>query len=161
MQTFMPYENYAQCAHVLDSQRLGKQRVEVLQILHALREPNYGWQNHPAVAMWRGHAYFLALYGKIMCKEWVRRGYKDTCWGKIDKIQQDIMHAYHRENIQEGMRKPWWDEDPRVHISHQSNLIRKNPGHYKAAFPGVPDDLPYFWPSTEQPPNRFGLRSAA
>ena len=33
MQTFVPCETYLECARVLDRQRLGKQRVESLQIL--------------------------------------------------------------------------------------------------------------------------------
>ena len=36
MQTFLPYSNYPASARVLDNKRLGKQRVEVLQILKAL-----------------------------------------------------------------------------------------------------------------------------
>ena len=36
MQTFLPHPNFAASAHVLDRQRLGKQRVENLQIMSAL-----------------------------------------------------------------------------------------------------------------------------
>lgn len=39
MQTFLPYKDFAECARVLDDKRLGKQRVECLQILNALRPP--------------------------------------------------------------------------------------------------------------------------
>ena len=52
MQTFVPCVTYAECASVLDRQRLGKQRVESLQILtslHALQSGyKYGWSHHPA-----------------------------------------------------------------------------------------------------------------
>ena len=34
MQTFLPYADFAQSAKVLDMKRLGKQRVEVLQLLN-------------------------------------------------------------------------------------------------------------------------------
>lgn len=53
MQTFLPSPNFTQSAQFLDPQRLGKQRVEALQILTALTNPAYGWQHHPAVQMWR------------------------------------------------------------------------------------------------------------
>ena len=62
MQTFLPYPDYAASAKVLDRQRLGKQRVENLQIIKALLDPTYGWQNHPAVKMWRGHIISCLLY---------------------------------------------------------------------------------------------------
>ncbi len=54
MQTFLPYPDFAESARVLDNKRLGKQRVEVLQILNVLTDSTRkGWRNHPAVAMWR------------------------------------------------------------------------------------------------------------
>ncbi|WP_407659745.1 pyrimidine dimer DNA glycosylase/endonuclease V, partial [Kineococcus indalonis] len=35
MQTFLPYPGFARSAAVLDAPRLGKQRVETLQVLRA------------------------------------------------------------------------------------------------------------------------------
>ncbi|MDQ1681515.1 MAG: hypothetical protein QOH99_56, partial [Frankiaceae bacterium] len=35
MQTFLPYADFGASARVLDDRRLGKQRVETLQILRA------------------------------------------------------------------------------------------------------------------------------
>jgi len=149
MQTFLPYSRFPESAHVLDNKRLGKQRIETLQILNALRNPNYGWKNHPAVRMWIGHEYLLCLYGKMMCNEWVRRGFADTCWLKINAIQKEIMRDNPTGNLMGST--PWWLHDDRLTHSHQSNLIRKDPQHYRPLFPDVPDDLPYFWPSKEQP----------
>ena len=34
-----------------------------------------------------------------------------------------------------------------MHRAHQSSLLRKDPAHYGPLFPGVPDDLPYYWPT--------------
>ena len=146
MQTFLTHSDFAQTALHLDNRRLGKQRVETLQILNALRLPNYGWKNHPAVKMWAGHELVLANYGIAMCKEWIRRGFNDTCEQKLSAIAQDIFYGTPSSN---GV-PPWWVNDARVHISHQSNLIRKQPEHYRKLFPNVPDDLPYFWPSHHQ-----------
>ena len=50
MQTFLPYPDFVASARCLDRRRLGKQRVEVLQLLRALLVPGSGWANHPAVA---------------------------------------------------------------------------------------------------------------
>lgn len=151
MQTFLTHSNFARTAHDLDNKRLGKQRVETIQILNALRLPHYGWKNHPAVRMWVGHEYLLTLYGKAMCNEWVRRGFTDTCWQKIDAIQREIIDSPPRNGGVRNFRSPWWLSDERLTISHQSNLIRKQPEHYRPLFPGVPDDIPYFWPTKEQP----------
>ena len=43
MQTFLPDPDFARSARCLDRLRLGKQRVEVLQLLRALLVPGSGW----------------------------------------------------------------------------------------------------------------------
>ena len=40
MQTFLPDENYEESARILDWRRLGKQRVEGMQIINAIEKPN-------------------------------------------------------------------------------------------------------------------------
>jgi hypothetical protein len=42
LQTFLPYPDFAASAQALDQRRLGKQRVEALQVLRALTTPGYG-----------------------------------------------------------------------------------------------------------------------
>ena len=138
MQTFLPYANFAESAAVLDRQRLGKQRVETLQILRALAGFTQGWVNHPATRMWRGHAHALGEYGIAMCEEWRRRGYADTCEIKI---------RYLRAIIDGEQSLPTWLGDDAVHLSHRSNLIRKAPVFYGPLFPDTPNNLPYLWPS--------------
>ena len=52
MQTFLPYDTFEESATVLDYRRLGKQRVEGMQIINAIENPNkQGWQNHQIVIM--------------------------------------------------------------------------------------------------------------
>lgn len=139
MQTFLPYPDFAESARVLDSQRLGKQRVETMQIMKTLLLGG-GWQHHPAVAMWRGYEAALYEYQSAVVFEWVcNRGYKDTC---LEKTREVLW--LHRDSAV-GPRPPWFG-DVAFHRAHQSNLIRKNPAHYGPLFPGVPDDLPYIWP---------------
>lgn len=158
MQTFLPYPDFYRTAKVLDYRRLGKQRVEAKQIYLALTDSSYGWQNHPAVKMWRGYHEYLACYGFVICLEWRLRGYKDS----LISYFQDIMNS-HCLTIYQGLSHkmiirvcgetimnrdlPSWMGDDNFHRSHQSNLIRKDPGHYGPEFPGVPNNLPYIWPN--------------
>lgn len=89
MQTFLPFADFEETARSPDTRRLGKQRVETLQIVRALTRPGYGWQNHPAVRMWRGYEEALGAYGIVVCREWQRRGHADSCAAKI----VDDLHA--------------------------------------------------------------------
>lgn len=141
MQTFLPYPDYIESARVLDNKRLGKQRVETLQIMHALLSGK-GWVHHPATLMWNGYEHELLEYQKAVCYIWLLRGYRDTCYVKT----VEVYYAH----CAPGMRgTPPWLGREEFHRSHQSNLIRKDPDHYGPHFPGVPDNLPYFWPTQE------------
>jgi len=138
VQTFLPYKNFAKCAQALDRQRLGKQRVEAMQILKACAgEYSKGWLKHPAVLMWKGHEHTLVEYGVAICDEWLSRGYKDTCRDKIINLGKQFKNSTY----------PGWLGNKEFHTSHQSNLIRKKPEHYSDIFPGVINDLEYVWPS--------------
>lgn len=136
MQTFMPYSDFVKVAQCLDYKRLGKQRVETWQIYKALTQENYGWKNHPIVKMWKGYETGLLQYGIIMCQEWKSRGYKDTMLErfKSEQLNKNTIPIY-----------PSWINDIELHKSHQSNLIRKYPLHYRRFFPDIPDNLEYKW----------------
>lgn len=137
MQTFLPYPSFIESASVLDNRRLGKQRVETKQILRALRGETRGWVNHPATRMWRGHEGSLCSYGAIVCHYWWDElGYADSLMGYFLRMQMEY----------NDISPPDWLGDVDFHLSHQSNLIRKDPEFYGPLFPGVPDDLPYIWP---------------
>ena len=137
MQTFLPYPSFVDSAKCLDRQRLGKQRVETKQILLALSDPTYGWQNHPIVKMWRGHIPALALYGYTICKEWKERGYKDT----LQEYFRDYLNLLSNSEI----IYPQWFGIELLHDSHKSNLLRKYPEWYHQFNWNVPDNLPYYW----------------
>lgn len=146
MQTFVPDStSYAASAAVLDRARLGKQRVECIQILHALdptyRSPKTGkpssWRNHTATRMWRGHEGALARYGLAVVNEWVGRGYND------EKCRPQLQ-AY-ADRFPDDTPPAWWG-DERVHRSHRSRLIQKKPDHYRPLWPSEADDLDYHWP---------------
>lgn len=130
--TFLPYADFTKTAQALDYRRLGKQRVEAWQILRALLGLTQGWRNHPAANMWRGHERALCEYGIAICDEWIARGYKDT--------MRERFISLHATLPMTGL--PAFIGNSEFHLSHQSNLKRKDSDHY--AFE-VPTDLPYVW----------------
>lgn len=132
MQTFLPYPSFAKSAKILDYRRLGKQRVEARQMLDTLEGRSSGWANHPAVLMWGGYEQALKLYFNVISLEWISRGYKHN------------MGLY---EIAEYVAKPPWLGWEDYHLSHQSNLVRKNRDFYEPVFPGVGGELEYIWPS--------------
>ncbi len=148
MQTFVPYADFARTAQVLDTKRLGKQRVEVIQIVRALTVPGYAWASHPAVLMWKGFEEALGSYGLAMCEEWLGRGFGDTCAATItaDLEAAGVTRLRDYDSLLADGSLPPWLADDDVQRSHRSALVRKDPAHYSAVFPGVPPDLPYVWP---------------
>lgn len=142
MQTFLPFPDFRQSAAVLDRVRLGKQRVEALQILRALVIPEYGWQSHPAVQMWMGHVPALTLYGLSMVDEWTARGGEDSTRDKIMEFAPQAAHPAYAAKIP----MPPWLGNPELHLSHRSRLIAKDPRFYSPLFPGTEPDLEYVWP---------------
>jgi hypothetical protein len=142
VQTFLPFADFAESASVLDAARLGKQRVEALQVLRAIVLPTYGWQKHPAMQMWRGYVPALTRYALDMVDEWTRRGHADTTRPLIEEFAPEAATA-------SALAVPSWLGNEALHLSHRSNLVRKAPEFYTPLFPGVPDDLPYVWPGAD------------
>ena len=128
IQTFLPYLSFRASAKCLDRQRLGKQRVEAMQIYKTLKNGG-GWQHHPAVKMWAGYEYSLAAYFNIVCEEWMSRGYINN---------MPLFTDAKFEN-------PKW-LNPQFCKAHRSNLLRKNLEWYSQFNWQVPFDLPYIWP---------------
>lgn len=148
MQTFTPYADFEASARALDLKRLGKQRVEVIQMVRALTVPGYAWAAHPAVLMWQGYEEALGRYGLAMCEVWCERGFGDTCAATInaDLAKVGIYPIRGYDELAAADILPPWLFDPEVRRSHQSSLVRKNPDVYRPLFPDVPDDLGYVWP---------------
>lgn len=153
MQTFLPYPDFDESAAVLDLRRLGKQRVETIQVLRALTVPGYGWRHHPAAAMWAGYEEALVRYGLQVCDQWCRNDRADTCATTLvtdlaATIGLDAVRA--QEALAADGELPPWLGDDDVHRSHRSALVRKDPAHYRRFFPDVPDDLAYVWPASDR-----------
>lgn len=130
VQTFLPYADFKKSAQALDYRRLGKQRVECLQLLRGQ------WPNHPVSKMWSDYKYQLANYGLAICDAWLILGYNDSCYDKI-LIEQ--------ESFQDTGLPPWFGRED-FHASHRSNLLTKDYSFYKDKFPGDKPGLPYVWP---------------
>lgn len=148
MQTFLPYADFERSARALDAKRLGKQRVETIQVVRALTVPGYGWANHPAVLMWKGFEEALGRYGFVCCEVWTELGFGDTCALTIatDLRRSGVGQVRSQDELAAAGALPPWLGDEEVHRSHRSALVRKDPAHYRSQFPDVPDDLPYHWP---------------
>src|SRR3954452_11811225 len=107
MQTFVPVADCEDSARLLDSPRLGKQRVETLQILRALELPDYGWATHPPVRMWRGRTPALLAYGLAMVRVWRERGFADSTQALIAEFAPDVVGCTQADLAAAG-RLPSW-----------------------------------------------------
>ena len=155
MQTFLPYPDFTASALALDVKRLGKQRVETIQVLRGLTWPAYGWRHHPAVKMWRGYEEALVRYGLDMCAVWTATGRADTCAATLVTDLRDgcgIASVRSQPELATADELPPWLGDPELHRSHRSSLLRKDPAVYRPLFGDEePDDLPYVWPASDRP----------
>lgn len=149
MQTFLPYADFEASARALDQRRLGKQRVECIQIVRGLTVPDYAWRHHPAVKMWRGHLEALGCYSFVVCDVWTEAGRNDTCRDTIaaDLATAGVEHVRTQDELRALGLLPSWLGDEAFHLPHRSSLVRKDPEHYEALFPDVPADLPYWYPA--------------
>lgn len=139
MQTFLPYRSFTRSAQVLDRPRLGKQRVETLQIMKAL-VTGEGWINHPVTKMWRGYEYTLLSYQAAVCREWTDRGYRDTCLLKTEQLFAQLPQVDRMPSV------PPWLNLKKFHIPHRANLIRKDPERYQPLWPDVKPQEGYWYP---------------
>lgn len=143
MQTFLPFESFKESAMSLDRARLGKQRVETLQILQALDKSKnqklekVGWINHPATKMWNGSELSLVEYGIAICDEWIDRGYNDTCREKIGIFET---------KFSSNKTRPWWLGMDKLHLSHRAMLYSKDPDFYQDFSTSYEVVNEYWWP---------------
>jgi hypothetical protein len=155
MQTFLPVADFEESARLLDPARLGKQRVETLQVLRAMELPDYGWASHPAVRMWRGRTPALVAYGLAMVRVWCEQGFADSTRDLIGEFAPSVTTATQSELAAAGLL-PSWVGDEALHRSHRSNLLAKDPVFYRPRFTErfgpEPDDLPYVWPEPDDVP---------
>lgn len=133
MQTFLPYQSFIESLACLDNRRLGKQRVEAMQILNALEPFSQSpWRNHPAVKMWRGYEESLCVCHDLAIEIWVARGFNNTMKMRTDNTNFYLIPAWLTEQFCSA---------------HRSNLLRKDFAFYSKYGWTEPLDLPYIWPT--------------
>lgn len=137
MQTFLPFDDYKKSAFALDGARLRNQRGECKTIFQALENKDH-WFNHPATRMWWGYEHQLILYTLTIMDECARMGTSSISRGwfesRLDRYPNRVPH---------------WLGSSDFHIAHKSNLLRKQPSHYRDLLGWQePDNLPYIWPGS-------------
>jgi len=134
VQTFLPSISFVESVQCLDNKRLGKQRVEAMQILQALEPDSKShWRNHPTVKMWKDHEESLKIYHDLCIAEWIRRGFNNTM-------------KYKNPDYLKGIEQfPKWITEEFC-AAHRSNLLRKDYKYYSKFGWSEPNDLPYIWP---------------
>lgn len=136
MQTFLPYQSFTRSLQCLDNKRLGKQRIEALQILNALESGSTSkWRNHPAVKMWKGYETALKVYYNEAIIQWVLRGFNNSM----------RLFYFGIPTMAVNFLTPSWLTESFC-ASHRSNLLRKDPVFYGKYGWTEPDNLPYIWP---------------
>ena len=143
--TFILSNDIKETMKILDYKRLGKQRVEAMQIINILTQIQSlsqtqtkipGWSNHPIVLMWKGYINGLKYYCNCAIDEWIARGYKNTMEKYV--ISDFIM--------------PWWCLNIQVQMSHRASLYRKDPIYYDSIRPSIEYiNTGYIWISKLNP----------
>ena len=174
MQTFLPYPDFEQSAKSLDNKRLGKQRVECLQILQTLQKGPYfcpSCKEHKTRTNEYKTGYkcpdceckmkLTPWYNHPAVKMWkgfeialVRYGwYMCHEWikrGFKDNLTHRILNFVPKDKNVDDAIYPAWIGKKEFTLSHKSNLIRKNPLYYIPIFgKDIPNNLPYLWPTKE------------
>lgn len=137
MQTFLPLPNFYQSLWTLDPKRLGNQIYLEAKII-----VNGGWPNHPISKMWKGYEWQLCTY----CLEGLRvlANKHNRNYPHWEDYFFELQKTFTNKSL-----PPWIGFKP-LHLSHQSNLVRKNPNHYKQFIPNLFSvksliELPYIW----------------
>ena len=116
---------------VLDRARLGKQRVECVQIMRAIAHGG-GWAHHPADKMWSEHPAALALYHDCVIREWERRGYANNMSLMLPPPSTIVL--------------PDWLGGEELHASHRAALLAKDPKWYIQFGWTEEPRVEYVWP---------------
>ncbi len=88
--------------------------------------------------MWYGYEEALKAYHDIMVLQWIDRGFKNNM--PLLTANHYVLHSL----------LPHWTWDKKLHASHRSNLLRKDPEFYGRHGWKEGPDLPYYWPVTKE-----------
>lgn len=145
MITYLTRLSFLDTADDLADQQLIQQHDEARNVFNSMvyDEPLEGLPaNHPLRKMWEGYEVALAAYTVCMALELTKRGYiaglaTNRVAGPVREMRRDYGVEF---------EVPPWFEDTDVMRSHRSNLIRRYPAAYGAAWKGTPANMPYIWP---------------
>jgi hypothetical protein len=132
-------------ASLLDQKRLCKQRLEARQIINILESYDKtgiflkAWSSHPATRTWIGYTNHLKVYFNIICREWIKRGFKQTMeLYNIDESPYNIVpinfdgrSISFDQSMVNQYSFPIWISFYPFYMSHQASLCRKDPKFYK------------------------------
>lgn len=146
MHTLLTSPSFLITAAKLTATDLHKQLIDCLKIGRALQgKERPEWREQPGVLMWYGSEQEFWFYALLLHHDWLLRFGKGNA-----HLAHTKLHDEFALNISEGWSHAPWLKDSRLHRSHQSALIRRNPKHYSPIWPDVPNDLPMFWPTLHE-----------
>lgn len=171
MQTFLPYPSFELSARVLDDKRLGKQRVECLQILKALQPQKIcdmcngnktisirwvkgGQQEKAQCPRCKAEGTLPRAWSNHPAtRMW--RGFENAlvCYGQamceewtsrgFDDTCRDKLAEY---RTSDKTILPSWYPCARLHSSHRAALLYKLPSHYSQFGWTETPKQDYYWP---------------
>lgn len=135
MITFLPVENFQECAGIIDNKRLWKNILETEQVYKIITNQINGghYKLHPVVKMWHGFEKALLQYREIFIQEWLNR--------RLSQAPKLLGRYYPPINIY-----PEWINDKRIYSSHRAALLAKNYEYYKQFNWKEEPKICYYWP---------------
>lgn len=131
MHIYLPYPSFSKTAACFPTNFLVTQVYDAHKALLTLGGFDTAQMYHPMIRMWAGWELALSVYHDAMITEYLSRG------GSSE---------FALLNIKKYTLPPWLGNE-RIHKSHQSNLIRKHPQHFRPIFGfDIPINLTYVWP---------------
>lgn len=126
MQVFLPFDDFGECARVLDNRRLQKQGVECLQLLLSIYDvplpdgrPRTGHKRHPAYLAWKPYPLALIRYTLAITEECRKRGIK------ADQVEERVRSLVMACEDPLKAPLPPFVKDEAVHRSHRCRLLQK------------------------------------
>lgn len=137
---YLPFRVFRSCAETLPDDLLHEQLLDCYRLAMEMRPD----RARPAVlheghTMWARCYFALVEFGRALTQEAVRRGRDEPMLGFF---RAEIQRLLDRK---EKYRPPPWLGDVRMHVSHQSVMMRKHAAFVRWC-PQTPIDLPPLWP---------------
>lgn len=167
MQTFLPYDDVVKTMKCLDYQRLGKQRVEAMQIMKALKQGPKVIRCYDPKQLPAGRKY-IHIYNYFPDKLSKYEKYVKTPWfnhpaTKMWRDNLDALAYYHNACIDEWIARgynnnmlhikhkkkfkmPSWFGNKVFHAKHRGTLLSKNKKWYSQFKWKEKAVYDYYWP---------------